>query len=138
MNKFSNKKNFLNFFGIGENRYFFICKKIGLNPNSKRMEYGKKIGVKLEFLIKKYTYNHSLKKKIKNVINFYLKLRNYRGLRHSGSYPVRGQRTRTNAKTSKRLKKKPNVLKKNKSIILKKKGSINVVKKKKNVPSKKN
>jgi small subunit ribosomal protein S13 len=33
---------------------------------------------------------------------FYIDLKNYKGIRHKYKYPVRGQRTRTNAKTTKK------------------------------------
>lgn len=46
-------------------------------------------------------YNVNLKKNMNKKINFILKLKNYRAERHSKSLPVRGQRTKTNAKTRK-------------------------------------
>jgi len=50
----------------------------------------------------------SLKKEnmVKSNINRLIKVGCYRGSRHKFNYPVRGQRTRSNAKTAKRIKHK--------------------------------
>jgi len=50
----------------------------------------KKTDILLQTLIKKRINNHIL-------------IKSYLGLRHKNSYPVRGQRTHTNAKTQKKL-----------------------------------
>lgn len=56
------------------------------------------------YLTKKH--NYALNKVIiKNNILFKIKLKNYSGLRHQMKLPVRGQRTKTNAKTCKLRKK---------------------------------
>jgi small subunit ribosomal protein S13 len=49
------------------------------------------------------SYSDTLKTKIRRVVNFYVKLKNYKGIRHNLGYPVRGQRTHTNAKTRKKI-----------------------------------
>ena len=54
---------------------------------------------KCEHLIGKY-----LKEKTKKSINFFYNIRSCKGIRHKKRYPIRGQRTHTNAKTKKRLK----------------------------------
>jgi small subunit ribosomal protein S13 len=76
-----------------------------------------KLGLSNRFLFKdlknKYTLSFNLfsrsfcipnnkKKVVGENIHFFIKIRTFRGLRHKSSYPVRGQRTHTNAKTSKR------------------------------------
>lgn len=48
----------------------------------------------IQFRLKKFEHHH-----ITNLI----KAKSYKGMRHELSYPVRGQRTRTNAKTARRL-----------------------------------
>ena len=40
---------------------------------------------------------------IKKRINTHISIKSYQGLRHKNGYPVRGQRTHTNAKTQKKL-----------------------------------
>lgn len=55
-------------------------------------------------LLKKSNYRYN-KINTKNNILFKIKLKNYSGLRHQMKLPVRGQRTKTNAKTCKLRKK---------------------------------
>jgi small subunit ribosomal protein S13 len=50
----------------------------------------KKTGVLLQTIIKKR-------------INNYISIKSYKGLRHKNGYPVRGQRTHTNAKTQRKI-----------------------------------
>lgn len=52
-------------------------------------------------LLQKVTFKNS----VKNNILFKIQLKSYSGLRHQMKLPVRGQRTKTNAKTSKLRKK---------------------------------
>jgi len=40
---------------------------------------------------------------IKKRINNHISIKSYKGLRHKNGYPVRGQRTRTNSKTQRKL-----------------------------------
>lgn len=47
----------------------------------------------------------NIKNQIKNNVLFKIKSRTYSGLRHQAKLPVRGQRTKTNAKTCKSCKK---------------------------------
>lgn len=56
------------------------------------------------YLLKKRNYPIN-KINTKNNILFKIKLKNYSGLRHQMKLPVRGQRTKTNAKTCKLRKK---------------------------------
>ena len=51
-----------------------------------------------------FTYSDTLKTKIEKQIFYYKSVKSYRGMRHVYKYPVRGQRTHTNAKTQKKIK----------------------------------
>jgi len=53
----------------------------------------------------KYMIEGDLRKKVAMDIKALMELGNYRGLRHRKGLPVRGQRTRTNARTRKGKKK---------------------------------
>ncbi len=72
-------------------------KKIGLNYKTSLL------------FLKKSSKNTALSStpgfKPRDFIDFLKKLKTYRGLRHKYAYPCRGQRTHTNAKTQKKLKK---------------------------------
>jgi small subunit ribosomal protein S13 len=46
----------------------------------------------------------TLKQNIKDNIDFIIKHKTYKGMRHKQQFPARGQRTHTNAKTKKKIK----------------------------------
>jgi ribosomal protein S13 len=51
---------------------------------------------------KKYQSDFSYKIKKSKNIKFLVAIKNFKGLRHSFGFPVRGQRTRTNGNTAKK------------------------------------
>jgi small subunit ribosomal protein S13 len=84
------------------NLNLFIKKKLGSNQ---RINYNfileKKTIIKNKILKKALNGSES-KIKTKRSIDFLKKLKTFKGLRHKNNLPTRGQRTRTNAKTSKK------------------------------------
>lgn len=99
-------------YGLGSSLVKLICKYSGVSPFCKatvlRRSY---VFDKIRrFLVSnKLNLDKNLQESMISRINFYTNIHNYRGIRHSFHYPVRGQRTRTNAKSAKRpsyLKKK--------------------------------
>jgi len=101
------KKYLLNRFGFGlsllSKFYFFYGFNIRLKNTRIKKEQTRRI-----FKVSQKTrlLGRHLKTKIKEIIQFYVSLKNIRGLRHKFGNPVRGQRTRTNAKTNKRISRK--------------------------------
>lgn len=91
-------------FGINNALIFITSKKIGINTKNNIIKIKHNKNNKLKKTIKFITYDNTLKNKYKKSINFFVKLKNYKGFRHSQNLPVRGQRTHTNAKTAKRKK----------------------------------
>jgi len=89
-------------FGVGLKKKISLRKIFGLNIRKKP----RKIKLKQKNLIRKILFKNKvgkqLKTKIQSIIKFYVDLKSYKGLRHKYKYPVRGQRTRTNAKTTKK------------------------------------
>lgn len=89
-------------FGLGLKKKISLRKIFGLNIRKKP----RKIKLKQKNLIRKILSKNKigkqLKIKVQKIIKFYVELKNYKGIRHKYKYPVRGQRTRTNAKTSKK------------------------------------
>jgi len=57
----------------------------------------------IRFIKKNILYSNTVESK-SNIL-FKIKLKNYSGVRHQTKLPVRGQRTKTNAKTCKQRKK---------------------------------
>jgi small subunit ribosomal protein S13 len=97
------KKRLKRVIGLNFNKIKSIYSDIGLNFRYKKLAIKSRHQLKLNLNIKRFSYDKTLKIKIKRVIDFYKSIKNYRGIRHIKKYPVRGQRTRTNAKTRKRL-----------------------------------
>jgi len=110
--KFLKKKKFdvnkfIKIYGIGKNRIFSFYNKFGLNRRVRLIKVKYRIFKNINLLINKLTFRNTLQNKLLNIRKFTIEsLRNYKGIRHSLRYPVRGQRTHTNAKTRKRLKTK--------------------------------
>lgn len=102
------KKNFnnklLENFGISKKKVEMMFNFSGLNNriliNGLRSKHSNEINKNL----KKIKIGRKLKENIKTTILFLSKIRCYKGNRHRLKYPVRGQRTHTNAKTNKRIK----------------------------------
>lgn len=103
--KRSTKKNFKKIAGIGNKNINIIYNDVGLNPRIFQVVLKPKQDRSVNYLIKKMSFNKTLKIKIKKIINFYINIKTYKGLRHQSKQPVRGQRTHTNAKTVKKLAK---------------------------------
>ena len=97
------KTKIVKIFGIGYRQ----CKKNfdfnGLNtrlqPVNVKKEHTSKITNQITFL----KTGKKLQNEIKEYIEFLVKTRTYKGIRHKLRYPVRGQRTHTNAKTTTKI-----------------------------------
>lgn len=88
-------------YGIGRNRARKICTAARVNPDKKVKELTE---AELEFLrneVAKFRVEGDLRREISMNIKRLIELGAYRGLRHRRGLPVRGQRTRTNARTRK-------------------------------------
>ena len=93
-------------YGIGPTLSKLICHKLHINPLSKPKDLINKQLNLLAKLVNEYTIEMDLKKSIKDNIENLIHLGTYRGLRHKLGLPVRGQRTRSNARTQRYLSKK--------------------------------
>uniref|UniRef100_A0A1B6D7W3 Small ribosomal subunit protein uS13 n=1 Tax=Clastoptera arizonana TaxID=38151 RepID=A0A1B6D7W3_9HEMI len=102
-------------FGIGINTSKKICKLSNIDINKKTCNLNDYELSKIRKEIYKYSIEGELKREIFINIKRLIDIKSYRGMRHILKLPVRGQRTRTNAKTcrKKRRKKKKMFLNKN-------------------------
>ena len=93
-------------FGIGLAQSNNLCKKLGFSSKLKAKELNKSQKIKLEELAKKLnlTIKNDLKRVILNTKKEFSSIRLYRGVRSRQGFPVRGQRTHTNAKTAKKIR----------------------------------
>jgi small subunit ribosomal protein S13 len=91
-------------YGIGNSKAHEICWALGMNPNSLASEISKENQGNIQQLLKTQNISPSEIKKVKrDCVARLMGNRSYRGIRHKNSFPVRGQRTSTNAKTQKRI-----------------------------------
>mgnify|MGYP001133965997 FL=1 len=89
-------------FGIGRTRSNEILKKKGVNPNTRVRDLTDDEVAKLRDTIEKdYRVEGDLRTEVALNIKRLMEIRCYRGIRHRTGLPVRGQRTKTNARTRK-------------------------------------
>lgn len=87
--------------GIGKTRSNHICSATGIEPMTKVSALSEEQLDSLRNEVAKYTVEGDLRREVSMNIKRLLDLGCYRGLRHRRGLPVRGQRTRTNARTRK-------------------------------------
>ena len=93
-------------FGIGRTTALEICEKLGVDPDSKMNDLSSDDVAKLrQILDNEYKVEGRLRTETALNIKRLMDIGCYRGLRHRRGLPVRGQRTKTNARTRKGKKK---------------------------------
>lgn len=94
-------------YGINTYQSTKLCKKLGINPTTNINKLNKnQLNKLISYLNKNIEIEQLLIKKKKNIVKNLLEIKSYRGIRHTLGLPVRGQRTHTNAKTTKKFKNK--------------------------------
>lgn len=89
-------------YGIGLPSSQSILKEAGVNPDTRVKDLTEDEISKIRDTIdKKYKVEGELRSEVTNAIKRLMDIGSYRGLRHRKGLPVRGQRTRTNARTRK-------------------------------------
>ena len=88
-------------YGIGRTRSREICALVGINTSTKMKDLNDAELDKLRDEVGKFTVEGDLRREISMNIKRLMDLGCYRGVRHRRGLPVRGQRTRTNARTRK-------------------------------------
>ena len=99
-------------FGIGLSRALLICGKTGVPTTKKVKDLDDNELEKLRDEVGKFVVEGDLRREVSMSIKRLMDLGCYRGLRHRKGLPVRGQRTRTNARTRKGPRKAAQALKK--------------------------
>lgn len=93
-------------YGIGPTRSHAILEATQINPDTRVKDLTDAEVVTLrEFIIQNYKVEGDLRRDTQMHIKRLIEIGSYRGLRHRRNLPVRGQRTRTNARTRKGPKK---------------------------------
>src|SRR3990172_7604015 len=89
-------------FGIGPTTARQILKKTGVNPDTRVSALSEEEVAKLRAVIEsEYKVEGALRAEISQNIKRLVDIGSYRGVRHRRGLPVRGQRTKTNARTRK-------------------------------------
>jgi len=88
-------------YGIGSTTAEHICSEAGVNPNVKIGELDEANLDAIRSEVAKLTVEGDLRRETSMNIKRLMDLGCYRGIRHRRHLPVHGQRTRTNARTSK-------------------------------------
>jgi len=88
-------------YGIGRTRSKKVCEAAGVNPSTKIRDLTEVDVERLRAAVTKFTVEGDLRREVGMSIKRLMDLSCYRGLRHRRGLPLRGQRTRTNARTRK-------------------------------------
>ena len=99
-------------YGIGRPRAELICATTGISTSKKVKDLDDNELEKLRDEVGKFIVEGDLRREVSMSIKRLMDLGCYRGLRHRKGLPVRGQRTRTNARTRKGPRKAAQALKK--------------------------
>ncbi len=89
-------------YGIGRTTAAKICSQVDIEPQTKIKELDESALEKIRAEVAKLTVEGDLRRAVSMNIKRLMDLGCYRGIRHRKGLPVRGQRTKTNAKTRKR------------------------------------
>jgi small subunit ribosomal protein S13 len=93
-------------FGIGPTRAHKILSQTKVNPDTRVKELSEAdVQAIREFISKNYKVEGDLRREVQMSIKRLIEIGSYRGLRHRRNLPVRGQRSKTNARTRKGTKK---------------------------------
>ena len=100
-------------YGIGQPSALKICEALGLSPDTKVRDLTEEEVAKLrDYIDANQQVEGDLRRERTQAIKRLSEIGAYRGLRHRRNLPVRGQRTKTNARTRKGPKKTAGVMRK--------------------------
>ena len=88
-------------YGIGNSRAQKICSAAGVAPETPVKDLAEPEVAKLRTAVASFVVEGDLRREISMNIKRLMDLGCYRGIRHRRGLPLRGQRTRTNARTRK-------------------------------------
>jgi small subunit ribosomal protein S13 len=88
-------------YGIGPSRAKLICAKAKVSPQTKVKDLAPEMMELVRNEVARFTIEGDLRREVSISIKRLVDLKCYRGSRHIKGLPVRGQRTKTNARTRK-------------------------------------
>lgn len=89
-------------YGIGRTTARQLLDRVGIDPDTKVEDWNEEQVIELrKILDEEYKVEGALRSEVNGNIRRLIEIGSYRGVRHRKGLPVRGQRTRTNARTRK-------------------------------------
>jgi small subunit ribosomal protein S13 len=88
-------------YGIGPTRSLSICEAAGIDPQTKILSLNEAQLESLRVEVARFQVEGDLRREVAMSVKRLIDLGCYRGIRHRKGLPVRGQRTKTNARTRK-------------------------------------
>jgi small subunit ribosomal protein S13 len=88
-------------YGVGRSRARDICSAVGIETSTKIQDLDEDTLEKIRTEVGKYEVEGDLRREVSMNIKRLMDLGTYRGIRHRRGLPLRGQRTKTNARTRK-------------------------------------
>ena len=89
-------------YGIGRATSKQILQEVNIDPNTRVKDLTEaEVGALRNILDEKYTVEGDLRREVNLNIKRLIEIGSYRGMRHRRGLPVRGQRSKTNARTRK-------------------------------------
>ena len=92
-------------FGVGRSRARMVLDKANVPPGLKSKELSIEQENKIRSVMESMTLEGDLKREVAGNIKRLKDIKTYRGLRHMRNLPVRGQRTKSNARTKRGARK---------------------------------
>ena len=86
-------------YGIGRRNVVDVLKKAEVEPSKRIKALSEDEQKRLQKVLETYKMEGDLKIEVQNNIKRLKEIGSYRGIRHSRNLPVRGQRTKSNART---------------------------------------
>jgi len=99
-------------YGIGRANILSILREAEVEPAKRVKDLSAKEVAQIQKIVEKIPVEGALKKKISQDIERLKAIKCYRGIRHIRNLPVRGQRTRSNARTKRGKRKTIGAMKK--------------------------
>lgn len=88
-------------YGIGDTRAQAICKKAGVTPDTRVQDLTDSEEVAIRDAVNEYAVEGDLRREVSMNIKRLRDIGSYRGMRHRRGLPLRGQKTKNNARTRK-------------------------------------
>jgi len=88
-------------YGIGKPTAYNICEAVGIDPTTKVKDLSEETLDKIRASVAEMSVEGDLRREVQMNIKRLMDMGCFRGIRHRRNLPVRGQRTKTNARTRK-------------------------------------